>query len=247
MNKIILFDLDETIIEYGNKIDDEMISHILDAKKLGYDLGVVSERKLDKMMSLSRNFTFSHIFSECGSTYHTYNGNNLKQIYRKNIKSHKIFGQLNILIKVALNFLSTVEYELSGHLIDIRNGLIYISLIGLQANDLEKNNFIEQERKNKYIEKLLNILIIAAEENNILQDLFIGEGGRTGIVIYPKEWNKSQIIENLDKYENIIYIGDKYKENENDYEIMNHPKVKGIKVNNVNDTKIILQNIQNFI
>jgi len=57
----------------------------------------------------------------------------------------------------------------------------------------------------------------------------------------------SQIIENLDKYENIIYIGDKYKENENDYEIMNHSKVKGIKVNNVNDTKIILQNIQNLI
>jgi len=120
-------------------------------------------------------------------------------------------------------------------------------LIGLQANDLEKNNFIEQERKNKYIEKLLNILIIASEKNNILQDLFIGDCGRTGIVIYPKEWNKSQIIENLEKYENIIYIGDKYKENENDYEIMNHPKVKGIKVNNVNDTKIILQNIQNFI
>lgn len=243
MKKIILFDLDGTIINYGCKIDDEMIQYILNVKKKGYEIGVVSERRLEGIMNLSRNFIFGHIFSECGSVYNLYNGYTFKQIYKKNIKEHKTYKQINLLIKIALDFLSKVDYTINGHLIDIRNGLVYISLIGAQASDNERNIFIDIDKDKNYTIKLLDILKKYAENIQISDEVYVGKGGKTGIVIYPKEWNKSQIVDYLDNYDEIVFLGNSYEKGENDYEIINHSKIKGHKINSTDETKQILINL----
>lgn len=243
MKKIALFDLDGTIVEYGEKIDDEMIMILLNVKKLGYELGLVSERKIDGIFLQLRNFIFSHIFSECGSVYHKYNGNNYKELYKKNIRNHPLFPEINILIKEALLFLSNVDYYLTGHFVDLRNGLIYISLIGMQAKEDDKQEFIRLDKQNKYCERLLNLLIEKADKMNILSKLSIRSGGTVGIVIYPIEWNKSQIIGRIIDGDEILYFGDQYKEGGNDYEIINSKDLVGYSVKNVEDTKRILNEL----
>ena len=72
----------------------------------------------------------------------------------------------------------------------------------------------------------------------IINEVDIVEGGSVGIAIYPKEYDKIQVLDsfNENEYEKIYYFGDKYELNGNDYKLLNHPRVVGYKVNNYNDT-----------
>lgn len=106
---------------------------------------------------------FNYYFSECGCVLHINN----KVIYEKNIREHKLYSNINILIKLALKYLSEVDYELCGHFIDLRTGIIYISLIGLTANDKEREIFMKLDKKNEYRKKLLEILQNKALELDI--------------------------------------------------------------------------------
>ena len=51
------------------------------------------------------------------------------------------FPQINNLVKQCLRFLSEVDYMITGHFVDLRNGIIYISLIGMNATFKEREMF----------------------------------------------------------------------------------------------------------
>ena len=156
--------------------------------------------------------------------------------------------EINILIKLALEFISKVDYIITGQFIDLRNGIIYISLIGSQANICERNYFIELDKKFNYRKHLLSILKTKAFEIDILDKVSILEGGNVGIGIHPIEWDKVQVAYYLIEFENstfnkIIYFGDKYLDDGNDFKLLNHPRIIGHKVDNVENTKNILETI----
>ena len=121
----------------------------------------------------------------------------------------------------------------------------------MQANEEERANFIEEDKKYYYREKILYVLQNEAESMNIYKDVDILLGGSVGIAIYPKEWNKVQIIENgtINKkdYDKIYYFGDKYDLNGNDYQLLHHPDVIGVKVDTLDDTIRELKEIVNII
>jgi phosphomannomutase len=235
---ILLFDVDGTIAISGQKIDSDM-KNIFDDLYKKYDLGIVGGGRYEKIIEQLDNKSnlFSHIFAECGCVY--YKNNEL--VYKKKLKDHKLYSRINELIKLSLNFLSCVDYSLTGHFIDMRNGIIYISLIGMQASQQEREEFIKLNEKNDYRKKLLNILISHAKLYNFFDELYILEGGSVGIGIYPKEWDKIQILDELNNYNKIYYFGDKYKEDGNDYNMINHDKVFGHCIDIVDDTKRILR------
>jgi hypothetical protein len=147
-------------------------------------------------------------------------------IYKKNIRNFIYYNEINILIKLFLNYLSNVEYLLAGNFVDLRDGLIYLSFVGMVANEEERQNFINLDIKKNYRLELLEILQKKAIELNIDKYVDILLGGSVGIAIYPTEWNKVQIINDgiIDKnyYNNIYYFGDKYNEDGNDYKLLNH-------------------------
>ena len=71
MDKILLFDIDGTLVESSENIKPEMASILNSLKEKGYSLGVVGGGKLDKILQqFGKEFYFSHYFSECGSCYH---------------------------------------------------------------------------------------------------------------------------------------------------------------------------------
>jgi len=246
MKKILLFDLDGTLAESGNKMDNEMTNILQLVKNKGYEIGIVGGGKFDKIVyQIDSGVTFDHIFSECGSVYYKWDGNKHEEIYRKNLREHQTYNDINLLIKEALLFLSKVDYTLTGTFIDRREGLIYLSLIGMQANNDERKYFMDLDKKFKYRKNLLEILNNKAKELGVFEKLDIREGGSVGIAIYPKEWNKTQVLDVLDDYKNIHYFGDKYEEGGNDYELIIHSRVTGKPVDSVEDTKKFLEHLLN--
>lgn len=235
--KLLLFDIDGTLAESGKKIEF-CVENILEKLSKKYDIGIVGGGKMEKIAwQLNNNKCIKHFFTECGCVYHL----NDNHIYTKNIRDHKIYPKINKLIKESLLFLSQVDYNLTGNFVDLRNGIIYVSLIGMVANDQERKYFIEKNKEKNYRTQLIERLKKLANELEIIDQITICEGGEVGIGIYPVEYDKTQVLEHLkDDYNEIHYFGDKYEKNGNDHNIIHHENVIGHPVNNVQDTIRIL-------
>lgn len=249
MNKIILFDVDGTITESSQNIKKEMVFILKSLQQKGYQLGIVGGGKLDKILQqINNEIYFDHYFSEYGSIYYKNYINDtldLIEIYKKDIRKHILYKDINKLIKVGLNYLSNVPYDITGHFIDLRNGLIYISLIGLTANIDERVYFMDLDKKYNYRKELLQILNEKSKELNTSHQISITEGGSVGIAIYPNEYDKTQVLDVItkEKYDEIHYFGDKYEPNGNDYNIITHKNVIGHCVNNPEDTIELLKKL----
>ena len=242
---IILFDVDGTIAESSQIIDPE-IKELVSSLKEFYHVGIVGGGKKDKILCQLQNLYMNHYFFECGCVYYKNISEDkqnlsLQNIYSKNIRDHSLYEKINLLVKECLLFLSKVDYTLSGNFIDLRNGMLYISLIGMSVTNEERQYFIEKNNKNNYRKQLLNILLKKAKELGIQDEVTICEGGTVGLAIYPVENDKIQVLEHLQDYKEIHYFGDKYEENGNDYHLINHRNIIGHKINNYNDTFTILK------
>ena len=253
---LLLFDVDGTIAHSGKKIDLDVkrILQNLDPNK--FELGIVGGGEKNKILYQIDNVPFLHIFSECGCVYHKQQSSgDYELIYSKNIQNYtvteegrNIFSEkVQELISICLHFIANkVEVPISGHFVDRRKGLYYVSLVGMQANDKERQEFIIADNLNKYREELLYVLhhSIPMELKPFLD---VKIGGSTGITILPKEWNKSQVMStvNVDNYEHVYFFGDKYERDGNDYELLNYNvrNFTGVPVNTITNTIEFLEEI----
>ena len=243
MKPLLLFDVDGTIAESGQSIDENVLN-LLTKLSVKYDLGIVGGGKYSKIIEQINNSNiFKHIFSECGCVYYKNNNNNYNLIYEKNIRLHPLYNSINQLIKVALRFLSQVDYTITGHFIDLRNGIIYISLIGMVASLEERRYFIDLDKKQNIRKNLIDLLVKKAIQLEINNKVKILEGGSVGIGIYPVEYGKAQVLDFLSDYNDISYFGDKYTQDGNDYELITHTKIKGYPVDSIANTANILSNL----
>ena len=113
------------------------------------------------------------------------------------------------------------------------------------AIDEERANFIELDLIHNYRSKLIGLLKSQAKQLNIDDKIDICLGGSVGIAIYPSKWNKVQVLDwiNNIKYDAIYYFGDKYLSDGNDYELINHPNIIGIPVDNLEQTTNMLNEL----
>jgi phosphomannomutase len=231
--KLLLFDVDGTLAESSQKISNEIKSQLVLCRGKGFEIGIVGGGRYEKILDQMDGLELDHIFAESGCVYYRKDA----LIYKKNIRSHSLYPYINIIIKRALEYLSHVDYQLTGHFIDLRNGIIYISLIGMAATLEERAAFLNLDRIHGYKLELLNILKDLAITMNIDKELVIVEGGSVGIGVYPIEWDKIQVLDSLpsSKYNIIHYFGDKYEPNGNDYQLLNHDRVIGHPINNPNE------------
>lgn len=248
-NNLILFDVDNTIAHSGQKINKNIKESIIKLYNNHYTIGIVGGGTYEKIMyqldNITKEIEIKYIFSESGSLYYEYDSiNNVYNlIYKNNIRLHKDYKKINLLVKESLAFLSNVDYNISGHFIDLRNGLIYISLIGMNATEEEREDFIKMDKIFNYKKNLFHLLNNKAHKLN-LDEISISYGGSVGISIYPKKWDKVQVLDkiNMNIYNDIYYFGDKYEENGNDYHIINDNRIIGIKVDNIKDTYNYINN-----
>ncbi len=232
--RLFLFDVDGTLTESSHKLNYEMKNILEKLKSPNTEIGIVGGGKYEKIIDQLDGVKVHHLFSESGCVYHK---NNI-EIHRKDLRKHVLYSKINIIVKTALKFLSEVDYEITGNFVDLRSGIIYFSLIGMSALQEERKVFMELDKKNHYRERLINILKSKAEELDIHNALDILEGGSVGVGIYPKEWDKEQVLEYLssDIYKEIYYFGDKYTEKGNDFRLLNNERVYGVNVDTPEDT-----------
>lgn len=251
MSKLLLFDVDGTLCESGKIISDHIANILNNLMYMGIKIGIVGGGTFEKILTQLDNMVYpNYIFSECGSVYHKLNPDNHTYILinKNNLRMEPEYIKINLLIKTALEFISKVDYLLSGNFIDLRNGLIYISLVGMSATDKERENFIKMDKIYNYRTNLIQILKNQAKQLNLEDYIDISLGGSVGIGVYPKKWNKLQVL-NWIKYEalknktdftQIHFFGDKYLPGGNDYELINNELIIPHRVDSPSDTFDIL-------
>lgn len=248
---IILFDVDGTIAESGQIINN-IIKNLIKQISKYFDIGIVGGGTKEKILYQLEDLYFNHYFFECGCVYYVNNSLNKEEInlneqYTKNIRDHILYPKINILVKEALLFLSRVDYTISGNFIDLRNGMIYISLIGMSATNNERKYFVDLDKIFNYRKTLLDILINKATDIGISNNITICEGGTVGLAIYPVENDKEQVLKYLSEYNEIYYFGDKYDKRGNDYKIISNKKVIGYHIDNIEMTINLLTKLIKII
>jgi phosphomannomutase len=239
---ICIFDIDGTLTHSGVQITDEMFNVLNKLKSKNIELVAVGGGKYEIIKwQLRDSNLFDKIFAECGSIYYENN----KLIEEKNIMDHCNRHILNEIIRSALFNISKLNILFSGNQIDVRKGLVYISPVGMQAIEYERNIFIELEKK----EHIRKFLIEEFKKIDINDEFEIVLGGSVGIAVYPKGWNKAQIMKYFDINNNEIYFfGDRVDIDGNDYPLYSYPGIKGFGVKSYHKTitKLIkLFDIQN--
>lgn len=236
---ILLFDVDGTLCPSSQEVDQEMKKMIMNIKsKYECDIGIVgggTYEKIEKQLGKEFLKEFAFVFAECGSV--VYNKER-KILLKNNIRKHKLYSNVQKCMKHSLRFISESSYEIGGHFIDIRNGLIYISLVGMDASFDMREHFKKMDLKMGFRKRLLLQLHERCDKG-----IRVVYGGEVGISLYPKEWDKVQVLGYLKEYPVIHYFGDRYEEDGNDYQLIHHPKVIGHKVDGVNDTFEFLKSI----
>lgn len=253
-NSIIIFDLDGTLCHSGQQVENKMIEILKRIKnKYNCDFAVNGGGTYEKICSQIGELKslMKYIFAECGSVVYEINNNYPDKLIKKNsLIHHKSYNIIQKLIRHSLKFISETSYELNGHLIDVRNGLVYISLVGMQANLDQRELFLKMDKRMEFRKRLMIQLNERKEKLMFNQptnlDVTITYGGQVGISIFPTDWDKVQCLNYVEKYENINFFGDRYDINGNDYKMMNHPKVNGHRINNHEETYEELLKILNY-
>jgi phosphomannomutase len=238
--RLFLFDVDGTLTFSSHKLSSKMKNILEKLKSCEHtEIGIVGGGKYEKIKEQLDGLEVHHLFSESGCVYHKKD----LEIHRKNIRKHHLYSKINIILKIALEFISKVDYEITGNFVDLRSGIIYFSLIGMSALQEERKIFMELDKKYNYRKNLINILKTKAIELKIENELDILEGGDVGIGIYPREYDKEQVLESLSNniYKEIFYFGDKYTKSGNDYRLLNNKRVNGFNINSPEDTIFHLQ------
>jgi len=248
--KILLFDIDGTICESGKQINNTMKSILEKIYNKGYTIGLVGGGKIEKILwQIGENHYIEHYFSEYGNVYHknkSINSYNIEKIYSKKLILHKYYHVIEYLINKSLYFLSMIDYIKlnefnSNDFVDIRNGLVYISLLDLSSSDKERKLYIEKDKKLSYRKSLIGYLDNELYKTIYYNKIRISQAGQCGISLYPLENDKNQVIEYLgNNYNEIHYFGDNYNIWGNDYKIIKNKMVIGHPIDTISDTQEIL-------
>jgi phosphomannomutase len=164
----------------------------------------------------------------CESVVKVYNcsGND---VYFKGSRVHyKKFEAPKELYDLMNGWLQTSSFPLrTGNHIEERMGTINFSIVGRNATLGERKLYVKHDLEYRERES------IAFQINMEFSNITATVGGETGIDIYAKGADKSQILEDFAKDDKIYFYGDKCTEGGNDWPLAN--KLNKKQVYNVKD------------
>jgi len=222
MNKFI-FDVDGTLTPSRQKIDPQFEA---------WFSNFISREKVWLVTGSDYPKTVEQLGSEiCESVVTVYNCSGNDTYFKGKRVNCKKFEAPKELYDLMNGWLQTSSFPLrTGNHIEERMGTINFSIVGRNATLGERKLYIKHDLENRERES------IAYQINLEFSDITATVGGETGIDIYRKGGDKSQILEDFDApYDNIYFFGDKCEQGGNDWPLAN--KLKPKQVFNVRDWK----------
>lgn len=234
--KLILFDLDGTLVESTKTIQNVMISTLKYLKNIGYSLAIVSGASMEKIRNQLKAhiYLFNFIFSENGVVSYTIEDNELELLESKDIRDIVTEENIQRIVNQVLKFIinTPLPYK-RGRFISFRKGMLYCTPIGGDCSFEERNYFIEYDKKFNIRKKLISHL----KENLSDINLNFTLGGNIGVCVNPKGWDKSYCLKFIPKrFTEIYFFGDRCSPDGNDYPLYSNNSIKSYQVTNYLDT-----------
>jgi phosphomannomutase len=227
---IFLFDVDGTLTPSREKAPPKTIHMLKELKKRitvafvgGSDLIKQEEQIGPELLDI-----FDYGFPENGTIF--YEGRNL-------VSSASVIdfmGEDNYqeFINKILKMLSEIKCPIKrGVFVELRKSVINVSPIGRSCTKEERIAFNKFDNENHIRKGMCDELKGICDKLGIQTSI----GGQISIDIFPKGWDKTYCLRHV-KQKEICFFGDMTMKGGNDYEIFNHPDVKGTTVNGPDDT-----------
>ena len=219
MKTLVLFDVDDTLTKSRLKIENPMIECLDRLKKVeNLEIGIVGGSNLNKQEEqLGKDIIskFKWVFSENGLVAFE----DGEQFHSNSILDTLGESNCQKLINTIFEYMSTLEIpKKRGNFIEFRTGMINCSPVGRSCNQEERMEFYEYDLQNNVRSKMSDYLSEKLVDLNLSYSL----GGQISIDIFPKGWDKTYCLQFVrDKYDKILFYGDKTAKGGNDYEIYN--------------------------
>ncbi len=242
--KVIVFDLDGTLAESKQGLDQEMVSllnELLGVKKVAIITGggfpQLQKQVINHLASDIEKLKNLYIFPTKGAMMYNFNGRDWNKIYEHQLVEQdkkKILDAFDHMYK-EVDFLPK---ETFGETLEDRGTQFTFSALGQEAPVELKKVWDIDVLKRKEIKKILD---------KYLPDFSVEIGGMTSVDITEKMIDKGFTIEKICEYLNIkvdevLFVGDAIFEGGNDFSVVK-TGVSYINVHNVDETKNIIKEI----
>ena len=254
---IILFDVDGTLTDPRKFIKKNMLEEIKKLKSINdLDIAIVGGSNLDKQKEQLGNKNlelFDYIFSENGLVSLINNNGNLTNFHSNSFQDYLGIKNYEYLINSCFEKLIELKPPVkTGTFIESRTGMINVSPVGRNCSQKQREQFFEIDKTNKYREDLIKFLKdkwINLQNNSEREvpNLSFSIGGQISVDIFPEGWDKTYCLQFIkDKYDRILFFGDKTSEGGNDYEIFSNPLTEAYTVESPEDTIKVLNELFNI-
>ena len=238
MNKedkhVVLFDMDGTLTESRQVIENNMLESLKELLQISnVEVGVVTgsdydyvKQQLGLLLSESSMCQKIHVLPCNGTKYYTppdsqsdlyqlsYNEDMSMLLGKENMRS-----LMQMLIERQSRFSYALD-DLTGHFISYRGSMINWCPIGRNASEEQRNNFIQLDNSYEPSLRLRELRALGYKLTELGLDslLTVKLGGDTSFDVYPTGWDKRYCLKYFKGYK-LWFVGDRCKENGNDYEI----------------------------
>lgn len=213
---VLMFDVDGTITYSGKPVPDEVITR-LETLASTHDIFFVTGSPYNKISKQLINCNFPYqLFTDMGNCW--YENGKIRKISPVS-KLDQLFNKPNDNGISPRKFLdATIEnsnYPLKiGPHFEFRNNTINFSIIGRDANDIERLDYFYWD--NFHFERLT----ICQQLFKIFPDISCQIGGQISIDIFQKGYGKEQILKhNIFRNRPITFFGDRIDPFGNDYSL----------------------------
>ncbi|ELR22264.1 eukaryotic phosphomannomutase [Acanthamoeba castellanii str. Neff] len=224
--RIVLFDVDGTLVKPMGRVTPEMTVFLEDLRKI-LPTAIVGGSNFDKQRYqigedvLSR---FDYVFSENGLVA-------FKDGQPLGIESIKTkFGDEKIkeFTKYVLTLIASLDIPV------MRYGHVYRVPLGHVEHLSHRPQLLAGGARGEH--KVREKMVKQLQERFADWNLKFSIGGEISFDVFPAGWDKTHCLKYLQEYDEIYFYGDKTMPGGNDYEIFSHPDVVGHTVVSPEDT-----------